>query len=104
MQPTAKLSALSACFLFAIAADLLAQQPAPSPPEITPENKQKYAAAAAVAAKDPAYLQAVKEVVRAQRAADRIFFEKLRQIEPDLKAYLEYLEKVRSSETSSPQS
>lgn len=77
-----------------------AQQPAPSPPQITPETKQRYAAASAAVAQDPEYLRAVKEVAKAQRAADQIFFEKLRRLEPSLKDYLNYLEKVRSSETA----
>lgn len=78
------------------------EQAAPVAPKISPEIKQRYAVAAATAAKDPQYLSAVEAATKAQRAADRLFFEKMRQLDGGLKEYLDYLEKTRFAETKGP--
>ena len=78
-----------------------AQQQTPVPPQITPEIKQKYAAAAARVSQDSEYLSAVEAVAKAQRIADSMFFEKLRKLEPYIKDYADYLEKMRSSNVTS---
>lgn len=93
-------ASLSASFLAVFALSIFAQQQISSPPEITPESKKRYATAAARVAQDPQYLALVQAVSKAQRAADRLFFEKLRQLEPSLKEYLDYLESTRVAETS----
>jgi hypothetical protein len=55
--------------------------------------KAKYAAARAKVQKDPEYQAAVKRAEEARMAAEKLFFEKMRRADAELRAYLDRLEK-----------
>jgi hypothetical protein len=64
-------------------------------PEFGPEVPALYAAAIAKVNQDPEYIKAIEAVRKAQKAADVMLFAKLRQIEPKIKSYADYLEQLR---------
>jgi hypothetical protein len=65
-------------------------------PEFSPEVPALYAAALAKVNEDPEYVKAVEAVRKAQLAADKMLFEKLRKVEPRIQKYADYLEQVRN--------
>jgi hypothetical protein len=65
-------------------------------PEFSPEVPSLYAAAVTKVNQDPEYIKAVDAVRRAQLAADKMLFEKLRKVEPRIKEDAGYLEKLRN--------
>ncbi len=56
------------------------------------EMKVKYAAARAKVQSDPEYQAAVKRADEARRAAEQLFFAKMRRADPSISAYLDRLE------------
>lgn len=72
-------------------------QPKPEVPKLSSEMRVRYAAAQTRIQQDPEFLTAVKRAEEARRVADRIFFEKLRRAEPELKSFVDYLEQARAS-------
>jgi hypothetical protein len=65
-------------------------------PEFSPDVPSLYAAAVAKVNQDPEYIKAVDAVRKAQLAADKMLFEKLRKVEPRIKEYADYLEELRN--------
>jgi hypothetical protein len=89
----------------ALAVVATAQQPAAT---ATPDAEQvramkmKYAAARAKVQTDPEYQAAVKRAEEARRAAEALFFAKMRRADPELKNYLDRLEGKQASPAAAP--
>ena len=64
-------------------------------PKLTPAERQKFAGARDLVMRDAEYNAAVQKVQEAQKAADKLFFVKLRKAAPDLGEYIRYLENAR---------
>lgn len=89
----------------ALTVSLVAQQPAASPApdaEQVRAMKVKYAAARARVQADAEYQAAVKRAEEARRAAEAMFFAKMRKADPELKSYLDRLEGKQPTPTASP--
>lgn len=75
---------------------VVAQQPAATPAAQDAEQvramKIKYAAARTRVQADAEYQAAVKRAEEARRAAEAMFFAKMRKADPELKSYLDRLE------------
>jgi len=89
--------------ILAVAA--IAQQPAAT---ATPDAEQvramkmKYAAARAKVQVDAEYRAAVKRAEEARKAAEAMFFAKMRRVDPELKEYLDRLEGKQVAPTRAP--
>lgn len=109
MKNLVSFSHLRAAVLTLLAATLtmvvVAQQPAASP---TPDAEQvramkmKYAAARTKVQADPEYQAAVKRAEEARRAAETMFFAKMRKADPSITAYLDRLEGKAASAKPAP--
>ena len=88
-----------------LAVTAIAQQPAAT---ATPDAEQvramkmKYAAARAKVQVDAEYQAAVKRAEEARKAAEALFFAKMRRVDPELKNYLDRLEGKQASPAAAP--
>jgi hypothetical protein len=99
---TAILNLLVCAVLLAVSPLADAQAPVSTPvekssqaPQLSPEQRRKFAEVRDSLNKDPEYSSAVKKVQDAHKAADKLFFAKLRKAAPDLGEYIRYLENAR---------
>ena len=95
--------------LFTAAGSGFAQtsEPKPTPPNeaprLNPEQRRAFSQAEQSVSQDAEYKVAVQRVIEAQKAADRIYFAKIRKALPELGPYLDFLEKARNPAPSTPQ-
>lgn len=98
-------TAVLTLFAATLTVSAVAQQPAASP---TPDAEQvrtmkvKYAAARAKVQADAEYQAAVKRAEEARRAAEAMFFAKMRKADPELKSYLDRLEGKQPGAAAKP--
>ncbi len=69
---------------------------APKAPALNPEQRRAFAQADQLARQDTQYSAAVQKVIEAQKAADNIYFAKLRKLAPELGPYIDFLVKARN--------
>ena len=101
---------IAAYLIVLMAADLgFAQTSEPKPavantaPRLSAEQRRAFAQAEVLVRQDPEYKSAVQRVIDAQKAADGIYFAKIRKAMPELGPYLDFLEKARNPAPSTPQ-
>lgn len=70
-------------------------------PELTPEQRQKYAKARDTVARDPEFIAAVKRVEQAQRDLEKMLYVKLAQAAPELSDYIRYQQQQSQAAQSS---
>jgi len=98
----AVLVAMTAAFAFAATAQQATETAAAPGAEQVRAMKMKYAAARAKVQADAEYQAALKRAEEARKAAEAMFFAKMRRVDPELKEYLDRLEGKQASPTGAP--
>ena len=98
----AVLALMTAAFAFAATAQQATETAAAPDAEQVRAMKMKYAAARAKVQADAEYQAAVKRAEEARKAAEAMFFAKMRRVDPELKEYLDRLEGKLASPTGAP--
>jgi hypothetical protein len=98
----AVLAAMTAAFAFAATAQQATETGAALSAEQVRAMKMKYAAARVKVQADTEYQTALKRAEEARRAAEAMFFAKMRRVDPELKEYLDRLEGKLASPATAP--
>jgi hypothetical protein len=98
----AVLAAMTAAFAFAATAEEASETAAAPDAAQVRAVKMKYAAARVKVQADTEYQAALKRAEEARKAAEAMFFAKMRRVDPELKEYLDRLEGKQASSTGAP--